>query len=483
MVNPTDRHSDSDTIVAIATAAGKGGVGIVRLSGPKSLEIAVQICGKKLSPRKAIFSSFSNAVTNSSEPTKQNKKEKIDEGIALFFPGPNSFTGEDVVELQAHGGPIVLGLLVDTCIAFGARAAGAGEFSERAFLNDKMDLTQAEAIADLIDASTKTAAKAAARSLEGVFSKRINELQQKLTEIRVFVEAAIDFPEEEIDFLKDQELKNRIGDFQSLLAETKQEATRGALLNEGAKVAIVGRPNAGKSSLMNCLARRDIAIVTDIAGTTRDSIEQKIELNGIPITLVDTAGLNDNPDQVEEIGIQRSKGHAADADLVLIVFDSSKVEEISQIPSLDCHQSIEQFRTKILGEFSDIVDASQPTIYVANKIDLSDLPAGKSGSDTSILGISAVSELGIDALLEEIESILDIQASLPLFSARSRHISALNNAADQLQNAVEHFNLHASGELFAEDLRAIQHSLSDITGSISADDLLGEIFSNFCIGK
>lgn len=466
-MNQPNSHCHSDTIVAIATGQGKGGVGIVRLSGSRSLHIAKQICGKDLDPRTATFSAFSTP--------SGDKREKIDEGIALFFPGPNSFTGEDVVELQAHGGPIVLSLLVDTCIQLGARSASPGEFSERAFLNDKMDLTQAEAIADLIDASTKTAARAAARSLEGVFSKRVNDLQQKLTEIRVFVEAAIDFPEEEIDFLKDQELQDRIADFQSLLQETSVEASRGAMLNEGAKVAIVGRPNAGKSSLMNCLARRDIAIVTDIAGTTRDSIEQKIELRGIPITLVDTAGLNDNPDQVEEIGIQRSMSHAADADLVLIVFDSTQISD-SQLDD-------QNLKTNILGEFSEIVHSDQPTIYVANKIDLSQLPSGRHNQDSKLIGLSAKSDIGIDLLLEEIATSLDIYASVPLFSARSRHLTSLNQSTEQLQAAIDHFHLHASGELFAEDLRTIQHSLSDITGSISADDLLGEIFSNFCIGK
>lgn len=453
-------HSDQDTIAAIATAPGKGGVGIVRLSGANALSIADQICHKPLKPRTAGYRIFSD------------KTNKIDEGIALYFPGPNSFTGEDVVELQGHGGPVILNLLVNACIEYGARPARPGEFSERAFLNDRMDLAQAEAIADLIDAGTETAARAASRSLEGVFSQRINELQKQLTELRVFVEAAIDFPEEEIDFLQDEELKRRIDLLHQLLQETSLEAKRGALINEGAKIAIIGRPNAGKSSLMNALARRDIAIVTDIAGTTRDSIEQQVELCGVPITLVDTAGLNDTPDQVERIGIERSRAQAEDADLLLVVIDSAETTVLTE-------QSIKE----ILGEFSDILGNDKPIVYVANKIDLSQLNAGLQPGESNLVGISATTGAGVDSLLQCLQNTLELGSEEPAFSARSRHLAALKQSSTGFSEAVEKFELHSSGELFAEDLRAVQQALSEITGSLSADDLLGEIFSNFCIGK
>lgn len=450
-------HLAEDTIVAIATAPGKGGVGIVRISGEHALSIAEQICNKPLAGSRACYRKFSFEY------------RQIDEGIALYFPAPHSFTGEDVVELQAHGGPIILKILVETCVRLGARTARAGEFSERAFLNDKMDLTQAEAIADLIDAGTQTAALAAIRSLDGEFSKRIDQLQLQLTELRVYVEAAIDFPEEEIDFLIDEELSNRILAFQSLLLSTTREAKRGALINEGAKIAIIGRPNAGKSSLMNRLSQRDIAIVTDIAGTTRDSIEQQINIGGAPVTLVDTAGLNDSPDQVEKLGIERSKYHAQQSDLILVLFDS-------QASKLETPE-------KLLGQYFELIPADKPTLYVANKIDLSGLPAGSQGERSDLVGISATSGAGVEVLFQQIEQLLDLSNNEPAFSARSRHLLALEKASKVMQNAVSGFSTHKSGELFAEDLRAAQQTLSDITGSLSSNDLLGEIFSGFCIGK
>lgn len=449
--------SDQDTIAAIATAPGKGGVGIIRLSGKDALNIANNICHRPLEPKQAAFRVFSA------------RDAKIDEGIALYFPGPKSFTGEDVVELQAHGGPVVLKMLVEACVEFGARPARPGEFSERAFLNDRMDLTQAEAIADLIDAGTQTAARAASRSLDGAFSKKVNALQEKLTELRVFVESAIDFPEEEIDFLQDEELGQRITEFQKMMSATIKEARRGALVNEGAKIAIVGRPNAGKSSLMNSLARRDIAIVTEIAGTTRDSIEQQIEISGIPVTLVDTAGLNDSPDQVEKIGIERSRFQAKDADLLVVLFDSQN--------------SMPESAEKLLGQYADVITDNKPTLYVGNKIDLSGWTSGPQSDNHEILGISARTGEGIQALIQSIKTCLDLGSEEPAYSARSRHITSLRKSSVELNQAIERFNSHVSGELFAEDLRIVQLELSEITGSLTADDLLGEIFSNFCIGK
>ena len=460
VVNP-----DATTIVAIATGAAKGGIGIVRLSGDQAKSIAEKICGKSLTPRLATYRAFSDGT---------DKNDNIDEGIALYFPRPHSFTGEDVVELQAHGGPVILSMLVEACVGLGARIAKPGEFSERAFLNDRIDLSQAEAIADLIDASSTAAVKAASRSLGGVFSKRIAQLQLQLTDIRVFVESALDFPEEEIDFLQDRELQDRMHMFSQLITETMHEAKRGALVNEGAKIAIIGRPNAGKSSLMNCLARRDVAIVTDVAGTTRDSIEQQIELQGVPVTLVDTAGLNDLPDQVEQIGIERSKQQAQDADLLLVLFDNVEFTDSNEQTNTD-------LSTSLLGDFDHMVDQHASVIYVGNKIDIR--PLSKQLKNAHVIGISALSGAGIDDLIDMIESTLNIDAVEPNFSARSRHVLSLKDAINTFNDATQKFNQHKSGELFAEDLRVIQTTLSEITGSISADDLLGEIFSNFCIGK
>lgn len=455
-------HTEADTIAAVATAPGRGGIGIIRLSGKEALRIGSEICTKPLSPKIANFSFF------------QHQNDKIDEGIAIYFPGPKSFTGEDVVELQAHGGPTVLKMLMSACTDLGARAARPGEFSERAFLNDRMDLTQAEAIADLIDAGTEAAARAATRSLDGAFSRQINLLQTRLNELRVFVEAAIDFPEEEIDFLQDQALIKRIEDFQHLLSDTIQEARRGALINEGARIAILGRPNAGKSSLMNLLARKDIAIVTDIAGTTRDSIEQQIDIQGVPVTLIDTAGLNDAPDQIEAIGIERSRTQAENADLLLVLFDSS---------SLNLEPDHKGSQEKLLGDYASILNTNKPVIYVANKIDLSGLAAGVQEAASDVIGLSATTGAGLDALMETIKTTLDLGTSEPAFSARSRHLDSLKKAQTELNDSVKSFGENASGELFAEDLRKVQTLLSEITGAMSADDLLGEIFSNFCIGK
>lgn len=447
-----------DTIVAIATPPGRGGIGIIRLSGKSAKTIAEHLSKKTLAPRFAQFSEF-----------KLND-EFLDEGIALFFPTPNSFTGEDVVELQGHGGPLVQKMLLEACLKLGARMANPGEFSQRAFLNDKMDLAQAEAIADLIDAGTEAGVRAATRSLQGVFSNKVNELQQALTNIRTFIEAAIDFPEEEIDFIGESDILDQIHSTKSQLQDLLDEARRGVLVQEGARVAIVGRPNAGKSSLLNQLARRDIAIVTDVAGTTRDAIEQLVDLEGVPVTFVDTAGLNDLPDQVEKIGIERSILKAEDADIILFVFDAS----------IDSKKSA----VDILGNYSSILDTHRPVIYVANKIDITE--QNKTTCQPIMEGavaISATQALGLTDLIKTIKSRLNLNEREPQFSARTRHVNALQQCLVQIEQALCLYAGHQTAELLAEDLRHSQKHLSDITGNLSADDLLGEIFSGFCIGK
>lgn len=450
-----------DTIAAIATPPGRGGIGIIRLSGPKALEIGQALSDKTLKARYASFAQF------------KLQDQLIDEGLVLFFPGPHSFTGEDVIELQGHGGPVVQKMLIEACLTLGARMANPGEFSQRGFLNDRMDLAQAEAIADLIDAGTEAGVRAANRSLQGVFSNSVNRLQEALTDIRVFIEAAIDFPEEEIDFIGESDILEQIASAKSQIEDLLVEAKRGVLLQEGARIAIIGRPNAGKSSLLNQLARKEIAIVTEIAGTTRDAIEQHIDLDGIPVTFVDTAGLNDSPDQVEKIGIERTKLKAEDADIILFVFDAS----------VHAQQPDGNLSASILGDYKHILDSHaqkhRPVIYVANKMDLIEVPP----FDPSICCISATKEQGITKLIERIKNQLNVNEKEPEFSARARHVDALQQCLNQTEDALLNYNQHQNAELLAEDLRHSQKHLSNITGDLSADDLLGEIFSNFCIGK
>jgi len=453
-----------DTIAAIATPPGRGGIGIIRLSGSKALEIGETLSNKNLTPRYAHFAQF------------KLSEQFIDEGLILFFPAPNSFTGEDVIELQGHGGPVVQKMLMEACLKLGARMAAPGEFSQRGFLNDRMDLAQAEAIADLIDAGTEAGVRAANRSLQGVFSKSIDNLQEKLTHIRVFIEAAIDFPEEEIDFIGESDILEQILSAQKSIENLLEEARHGVLVQEGARIAIIGRPNAGKSSLLNLLARKEIAIVTDIAGTTRDAIEQHIDLDGIPVTFVDTAGLNDAPDQVEKIGIERTKLKAEDADIILFVFDACAHSEL-----LRKDLSVSGFldTSEILGSYESILATERPVIYVANKIDLIEKPV----FDKSICCISATQEQGLTELIQAIKSHLNLSEREPQFSARARHVNALQQCLKQTKDALISYNSHQNAELLAEDLRHSQKYLSDITGDLSADDLLGEIFSSFCIGK
>ena len=379
-----------------------------------------------------------------------------------------------MVELQGHSGPVVQRMLLEACLQHGAQIARPGEFSQRAFLNDRMDLTQAEAIADLIDAGTEAAVRAANRSLEGVFSRRIHELQESLTHIRIFVEAALDFPDEDLDFIANSDIPEQL---QKTLEQTQllvAEARRGCLVREGVRIAIVGRPNAGKSSLLNQLAQRDIAIVTDIAGTTRDTIEQSVDISGVPVTLVDTAGLNDQPDTIEQLGIERTIRSAENADILIFLYEISeaKVNKVSQI----------------LGDYTNVIESAnqtnRPVIYVANKVDLNPTASlAQFPGCSPTLGLSATLGTGIPELLGTIKSVLELDSREPEFSARSRQLQSLKAAQQALETGQSGFDQHQSPELLAEDLRLCQKYLSEITGSHTADDLLGDIFSSFCIGK
>jgi tRNA modification GTPase len=447
--------NSTTTIAAIATAPGKGGVGIVRISGPLALSIAINICQNKLIDRKAVFSGFYHPQSDT----------LLDEGIALFFRGPNSFTGEDVVELQGHGGPVILDMLLDACIQAGATHAKAGEFSERAFLNNKIDLTQAEAIADLIDSSSKASAKNAIQSLQGAFSKEINRLLGKVIDLRTFVEAAIDFPDEEIDFISESNVSSKLKTIIEQIEKVFQEANQGRMLQEGMNVVIAGKPNAGKSSLLNSLAGQETAIVTPIAGTTRDIIREKIVIDGLPIHITDTAGIHKSADIVEQEGIKRAKKAIETADAVLLVIDSQN--------SQDTHDDLLQN-----------IDSETKLTRIFNKIDLIGHPPRIQETATSTdIFVSAETEEGIDLLKAHLTKNLGLQQSESKFSARRRHISALENAKNAALTGLNQLEHHGAAELLAEDLRYCQQSLSEITGQFTSDDLLGEIFSSFCIGK
>jgi tRNA modification GTPase len=455
MTTPAVGMLDADTIVAIATASGKGGVGIVRLSGARSREIGERICKKTLPPRTAEYCRFSD------------ENGVIDQGIALYFAGPASFTGEDVVELHGHGGPLVLNLLLKSCVQQGARMARAGEFSERAFLNNKLDLAQAEAIADVIDASSEQAARNAVHSLQGRFSTAIHQLIEKLVQLRIYVEAAIDFPEEEIDFLADGKVAQQLGALRAELDEVLRNARQGARLREGLRVVIAGLPNAGKSSLLNALAGHEAAIVTDIPGTTRDVLREHIEIDGLPIHIIDTAGLRDSADPVEQEGIRRAWAEIEKADLVLLLVDSS--------------QSLETDPDKLWSAVSKHTRPSTNTLVVQNKIDASGLSCE---STTGLIRVSAKTGHGIDNLRSALRSLAGLQTDGEgLFSARTRHVDALQRSQTLLAAADRHFTASGAGELLAEDLKQTQQYLGEITGEFSSDELLGRIFSSFCIGK
>lgn len=443
-----------ETIVAIATPPGKGGVGILRLSGPKSYSIALQLNGgKSIKPRIASFCSLYN-----------DQSDLVDQGLLLYFKGPHSFTGEDIIEIHAHGSPVVLDLLTQECLKLGARLARPGEFSERAFLNDKMDLTQAEAIADLIHASSHTAARMAVRSLQGEFSAKINTLNEKLIYLRLYVEAAIDFPEEEIDFLNDGKVQHLLQTAIDQLQLIRTQAQQGVILREGLSVVIAGRPNAGKSTLINCLAGRDVAIVTEIAGTTRDVMREHILLDDIPLQLIDTAGLRDSDDLVEKEGIKRAWQAVSNADCLLLVVDINEPDQHIELSTA----------------INAALPPHTPTITVFNKID-TQKTAAKIQENTVYL--SAKSGVGIDGLKQCIKQIVGYQPNEGQFLARRRHLQALDEASRLLLTGQQQLTEHRAGELLAEDLRLAHHALCEITGEFTSDDLLGKIFSSFCIGK
>ncbi|WP_369985189.1 tRNA uridine-5-carboxymethylaminomethyl(34) synthesis GTPase MnmE [Thalassolituus sp.] len=457
-----------DTITAIATAPGRGGVGIIRVSGEKAMQVANAILGYEPKPRYAHYGPFKGADGT-----------VLDEGIALFFPNPNSFTGEDVLELQGHGGPVVLDLILKEVVGLGCRMARPGEFSERAFLNDKLDLAQAEAIADLIDSASEQAARCALRSMQGEFSKRVHELLDQLIHLRMYTEAAIDFPEEEIDFLSDGKVEAMLTDVEQALESVLKEANQGAILREGMNVVIAGRPNAGKSSLLNALAGQDRAIVTDIAGTTRDVLKEHIHIDGMPLHIIDTAGLRDAPDEVERIGIQRAWEEISKADRVLLMIDSTTdaTDPEKLLHALYDERGLEQ-------QTDDLLASGRVTV-IRNKADLSTETVGfdTSGSYPTI-ALSAKQNIGVDTLREHLKDVMGYNAaSEGGFLARRRHIDSLNRAKDALAYGRQQLEGMGAGELLAEDLRMAQNALNEITGAFTADDLLGEIFGSFCIGK
>lgn len=451
----------NDTIVAQATAPGRGGVGILRVSGPDCEAVAMAVLGKVPRLRYAEYLPFLN---------EQGKV--LDQGIALLFKGPNSFTGEDVLELQGHGGPVVLDMLLRRILLLpGIRTARPGEFSERAFLNDKLDLAQAEAIADLIEATSEQAARSALHSLQGDFSRRINDLVEALIRLRIYVEAAIDFPEEEIDFLSDGKVAGDLYAVIERLAQVQQEARQGALLREGMKVVIAGRPNAGKSSLLNALAGRESAIVTEIAGTTRDVLREHIHIDGMPLHIIDTAGLRHTEDAVEKIGIERAWAEIAQADRVLFLVDGTTTQAVDP--------------RQIWPEFVERLPAHIGMTLVRNKADLTGEPLATSEElGHPVYRISAKTGLGLEALRQHLKACMGYQGNVEGgFMARRRHLEAINHADEHLQLAREQLEVYAAGELVAEELRLAQEFLSEITGQFTSDDLLGRIFSSFCIGK
>ncbi len=451
----------TDTIVAQATAPGRGGVGIIRVSGPKANQVALEVTGKTLKPRYAEYLPF-----------QAEDGTVLDQGIALYFPNPHSFTGEDVLELQGHGGPVVMDMLIKRILGIeGVRAARPGEFSERAFLNDKMDLTQAEAIADLIDASSEEAAKSALQSLQGQFSQRIQTLVESLIHLRIYVEAAIDFPEEEIDFLADGKVS---GDLQAIidnLDAVRKEANQGAIMREGMKVVIAGRPNAGKSSLLNALSGKESAIVTDIAGTTRDVLREHIHIDGMPLHIIDTAGLRDASDEVEKIGIERAWDEIAQADRVLFMVDGTTTDATDP--------------KDIWPDFVDRLPNNMGMTVIRNKADQTGENMGICHvNDPTLIRLSAKTGSGVDALRTHLKECMGFSGNTEGgFMARRRHLDALERAAQHLQIGQEQLEGYMAGEILAEELRITQQHLNEITGEFSSDDLLGRIFSSFCIGK
>ena len=441
-----------DTIAAIATAPGRGGIGVVRISGGDLEPILVALLGRTLVPRHATYVSFLDADGSI-----------IDEGIAIFFLNPNSYTGENVLELQGHGGTAMVQLLLQRCLSLGVRMAQPGEFTQRAFLNNKLDLVQAESVADLIDATSEQAVRSAQRSLQGDFSKAINQLVAGLINLRMLVEAALDFPEEELDLADTERCSNMLQAVRAELDRILNLAQQGSILREGAHIVLVGQPNVGKSSLLNRLSREDVALVSDIAGTTRDAIRQAININGVPLHIIDTAGLRDSQDVVEQMGMERTKLAMQKADAILLLMDAQQEDGAA-------HQ-------KVLEQ----IPSNIPKLFVINKIDLLQQKARIENRDgNSYIYLSAKTDEGIDLLREKILELVNWHAESGVFMARERHLEALLQAKQSLQRAAAQSK---QAELFAEELRLAQDVLSKITGRFSSDDLLGEIFSRFCIGK
>ncbi|WP_353143405.1 tRNA uridine-5-carboxymethylaminomethyl(34) synthesis GTPase MnmE [Acinetobacter pragensis] len=446
------------TIAAIATPPGRGGVGVIRLSGPKSYAIAEALSQTALP--KARYAGFRKFL--------DERGEVMDEGLVICFPNPNSFTGEDVVELQGHGGPVIQNALLARLLELGATAAKAGEFSMRAFENGKMDLVQAEAIADLIDATSQAAARSAVRSLQGVFSSKVNTVLENLIHLRLHVEAAIDFPEEEIDFLADGKILKLLDEVRASVTAVQQSARQGQLLREGLQVVIAGKPNAGKSSLLNALSGVERAIVTDIAGTTRDVLHEKITLNGLPITLTDTAGLRETGDVVEKEGIRRAIKEIEQADLLLLVYDLSQGEDPLLLAKDYFAEHLDPKRLMLIGNKCDITGTDAI---------LSDYQQFRH------ITVSAKQETGVQALIDAITAHAGFQPEEDTFIARTRHLDAMKRTQLYLSEAREQLTVYHAGELVAESLRLAQNALGEITGDFSADDLLGKIFGSFCIGK
>jgi tRNA modification GTPase len=454
---------DTDTIAALATPPGRGGVGIIRISGPKTSSIAKQVTATTLKPRYAHYGPFF-------ETDSSGNKKPLDNGIALFFSGPNSFTGEDILELQAHGGPVLLDCLLKEVLEQGARLARPGEFSERAYLNNKIDLTQAEAIADLIDSASEQAARSALRSLQGEFSQQIKALVEQVIHLRIYVEAAIDFPEEEIDFLADGKVSTDLETIVKQLNKVFQQARQGALLQEGMTVVIAGKPNAGKSSLLNALSGRESAIVTEVEGTTRDVLREKIQIDGMPLHIIDTAGLRESPDIVEQEGIRRAWSEIEKADRILLVVDSTQSQEI--IPA------------KLWPDFADKLPSQHNITVIHNKCDQSGLNPEITEGDPTLLRLSAKQRQGIDLLRNHLKEAMGYSGTEEGgFIARRRHLDALERASQSLAAGQQQLQGYGAGELLAEDLRQCQNALNEITGEFTPDDLLGQIFSSFCIGK
>ena len=447
------QFDQTDTLAAIATPPGNGGVGIIRISGSLATQIAARVINRTLIPRSAIFTNFLD-----------QDGTVIDSGISLYFPAPKSYTGEDVLELQAHGGSVVLNMLLKRVLAAGARLARPGEFTERAFLNNKIDLAQAEAVADLIESGTEQSVRSAQRSLQGLFSNQINELATELTKLRVYIEAAIDFVDEEIDFLTDGVIENRLISLIERLDEIGQTAEQGRLLRDGMTVVLAGKPNAGKSSLLNALAGHEAAIVTEIAGTTRDVLRERIQLDGMPLHIIDTAGLRETENIVEQEGMRRAQEEIHKADKVLLLIDVQDTEIQNLLDSLPQHVDITKVYNKIdlIGHEPELIE---------------------NGAGTEIF-VSIKTGAGMELLKQHLKRSVGYKENMEnIFIARTRHLEALRKSRDYVENALTQLQTTQAGELIAEELRLAQQTLAEITGEFTSDDLLGKIFSSFCIGK